>query len=157
MKKFQVKFFALVAMLWFGASSVVFGSEFDKLDTFPTGKPFWNVIGSNCDVLDNASYSSWIALWKDKAGISTQNCIVSECLNSATVGGHVVINKAYVHPESSAVGKDSVYILPICGHHNSQHFDCDAMTTSTAVKAVKLKKYFNKKKPGCTPRSDTCL
>ena len=145
MKKFQVKFIALAMMVWFGAVSVVLGSEYADTVTIARGTHFWNVEGSTHDpkIKVGGKEHNWIDAWKHFTGKIPPRCITQGCTTPySAVGGHVVFDSTNVKPKQTGA-INSVYILPICGTFGG----CNAskntgrMTTKDDIIAVRLKNY----------------
>jgi len=150
MRRFQTKFFMLVAVLWFGiaSESVGLGGVKENINTITE---FFNVAGSSADKLPlnktsdgSSKISSWIQYWAyivgDKNNIKV--CFVDGCGKKGDEigGGHVVKKINLVCPWP---GSNDVYILPICKTHNGKDV-CYGMISRTNVVAVRLDNYRKK-------------
>jgi len=120
-------------------STLLFASDFDRIDTISVNTPFWNVIGSTNDKKPRG-IKSWIGLWRKYGGDSVycvaQNSGRINC-NRLIYGGHIVFDSAKVYTQ---IGDSSVYILPICNAHNNIS-NVSRMITKNNIIAVKLKNY----------------
>lgn len=57
-------------------------------------------------------YSSWKDYWQKKKGYWPKFCSVNDCLELATLGGHV---------KKVGASDNSWYIVPLCSKHNNDH------------------------------------
>lgn len=65
----------------------------------------------------------WLTHWTNHAEMPAPFCAVEGCLNSAEVGGHVLVIK------DGKPLSNHVYIAPICKTHNAQSEDMDLTYT----------------------------
>jgi hypothetical protein len=107
--------------------------------TLPSGGQVQNIGGSS--VCGARSYNSWKGFYQGgKRGHNTRpwpaECRIYRCTNVATLGGHVF-----------CVGQNGVWIIPMCGTHNS-FSNVNLMTVNAGTTLVKVEEENTSGPPG---------